>query len=63
MAWQCAVNVRGKGANCIAMTYAMGIQLFMAEGQNCYCRLVHGLHVEKIKLHAIPNCLIIVKFL
>jgi len=46
-AWNCAVYVRGKGANCTVLTYALGTQLFMAEGHNHYRGLVHGLHAEK----------------
>jgi hypothetical protein len=63
MGWKCAVYIRGKGANCTFVTYPMGIQLFMAEGHNRYCGLVHGPHVGKITVHAIPNCLTIVKYL
>ena len=63
MAWKCAAYVRGKEPSCIVMTYAMGIQLFVAEGHNRYCGLIHGLHVGGGMVHAIPNCLIIVKFL
>lgn len=61
MAWKCAVYIWGKRANCTVLTYAMGTQLFMAEGHNYYHGLVHGLHVGKNN-RICNTCLTIVKF-